>query len=101
MLAFYSCSEPAKPKAGSEDGEGGAKGCVSDLEFFQREVSGPILERKCLGCHTAQGAARTSKLVLLPPGQTDALRLNFETLKEVASYERDATSILLLKPTAQ
>ena len=101
VLAFYSCSEQAEPKAGSEAGEAGEKGCVSDLEFFQREVSGPILERKCLGCHTAQGAARTSKLVLLPPGQTDALRLNFETLKEVASYERDATSILLLKPTAQ
>ena len=75
--------------------------CLSDLTYFQQSVSGPITEKKCFACHNAQGSARNSKFVLLPPGQTDYLRLNFEKLKDIASYERDGVSILLLKPTAQ
>lgn len=74
--------------------------CVSDLTYFQQEVSGPITENKCFACHNAQGSARNSKLVLLPPGQTDYLRLNYEKLKDIGSYEKDGVSILLLKPTA-
>lgn len=74
--------------------------CVSDLEFFQRNVQVPILDKTCYACHNAQGTAKDSKLVLSPAGQTDFLRLNFERLREVGSYEVDATSILLLKPTA-
>ena len=85
-------------------GEGGAPqqepACVPDLVFFRRDVSLPVLEPICMGCHTATGAARASQLVLHPPAVDGYLRHNFAVLKEIAAYERDGTSVVLLKPTA-
>ncbi|MFN3200864.1 MAG: hypothetical protein ACE366_20865 [Bradymonadia bacterium] len=86
---------------GGAAGAGGEEGCVSDLEFFQREVSLPLLETDCLSCHNPQGAARNSMMVLLSPSEANYLSENMNTLREVAAYERDGTSILLLKPTGQ
>ena len=75
--------------------------CVPDLVFFEREVSLPVLEPICMGCHTATGAARASELVLHPPAVDGYLRHNFDLLQDIASYERDGTSVVLLKPTAR
>lgn len=94
--------DPALEGAGGASGGGqGGEACVSDLEFFQREISLPVLETDCMSCHNPQGAARDSMLVLLSPSETNYLSQNMETLREVAAYERDGTSILLLKPTGQ
>lgn len=96
--ALVGCDAAEDEKAGSEAEAGG--GCVSDLEYFQKEVSLAFLEGDCATCHNPQGLARTSKLVLASPGETGYLETNFEALKEIASYEKDGTSVLLLKPAA-
>ncbi|MCB9543246.1 MAG: DUF1588 domain-containing protein [Myxococcales bacterium] len=72
--------------------------CVSDEAFFQ-EVSLSILEVDCANCHNAQGAARETDFVLAAAGESDSLRRNFEMMKELAAFERDGESIILLKPT--
>ncbi len=77
----------------------GAEGCVSDLEFFQQQVSLPILEADCVNCHNPQGIANQSMLVLASSGETDYLRRNLEILREVAAFERDGVSILRAMPT--
>lgn len=100
LAAAVGCGDSGGDGA-AEGARGASSDCVSDLAYFQREVSGPIAEKKCFACHNAQGSARNSKFVLAPPGQTDYLRLNFEKLKDLASYEKDGVSILLLKPTAE
>ncbi|MEZ4471614.1 MAG: hypothetical protein R3F60_12585 [bacterium] len=93
--------------AGCDGGEpadtavtGGEAGCVSDLEYFQKEVSLAFLEQDCATCHNPQGLAKASKVVLASPGETGYLQANFDTLKDIAAYERDGVSVLLLKPSA-
>lgn len=73
--------------------------CVSDQAYFQ-EVSLGLLETDCQSCHNPQGAARETDFVLAAPGETDSLRRNFEMMRELAAFERDGKSIILLKPTA-
>ena len=75
--------------------------CVSDLEYFQMKISLPLLEKTCINCHSPQGVARSTKLVLRPPGTDNFLRQNFELLRTVAAYHLDGRSILELKPTEQ
>jgi hypothetical protein len=98
LLLVLGCGESPQDGGGSA---GGGDDCVSDMQFFRERVSQPVLERICSNCHNPQGAARDSKLVLAAPGETGYLQTNFETLKELASFEKDGTSIVLLKPTAQ
>lgn len=94
LLAAPGCDD-----AGPEEGANGGA-CVSDLEFFQREVSLAFMESDCATCHNPQGLANTSSLVLASAGETNYLQQNFEILKEVASFQKDGESVLLLKPTA-
>lgn len=75
-----------------------AEGCVSDEAFFQ-ELSLSVLETDCSNCHNPQGAAQGTDFVLAAPGETDALRRNYEMMRELAALERDGESILLIKPT--
>ena len=74
-------------------------GCVSELEQFQREVSLPVLEKRCQACHTATGVARHSKLVLATPSESNYLSRNLEALRALANYEYDSVPLLLAKPT--
>ncbi len=73
-------------------------GCISDAEYFQKQVSIPVLEKRCIACHTATGLARHSKLVLASPSESNYLSRNLEAVREVALYEYEGDSILLLKP---
>jgi hypothetical protein len=85
----------------SASDEGQAQYCETTREYFIARVWEPILARKCLACHTAQGQARASRLVLegpLTPGFTDQ---NLATVADVASYTIRGISTILLKPTAQ
>ncbi|MFT5431863.1 MAG: hypothetical protein ACI9OJ_002561 [Myxococcota bacterium] len=73
--------------------------CVSDLDYFQREVSLPLLEKRCVACHTADGLAKHSKLVLASNSESNYLKRNFDAMREIASYQYEGDSLLLLKPT--
>ena len=94
-LGGCDAAEDEQATGGSTEG-----GCVSDLEFFQREISLAFLEGDCATCHNPQGLAKASKLILASPSETGYLQANFDTLKDIASYEKDGTSVLLLKPSA-
>lgn len=80
--------------------EESAAACVDDQEFFQKEVWSKFMGDDCAGCHYNGGSADTSDLVL-QRGQGKFLETNFTMLKDVADFQKDGVSILLLKPTAQ
>lgn len=73
--------------------------CVSDEQFFAQNVWAPTLSTKCIGCHNPQGLAAKSKMVLKGSSEAGFLSANMEIFKNVASFERDGTSLVLLKPT--
>jgi len=52
-------------------------------------------------CHNAQGAAKDTKLVPMSPAITGFLDMNYQTVQDVAAYQHNGESILLLKPTAR
>jgi hypothetical protein len=77
------------------------EGCVSDEKFFAAEVWGPTLSSNCFQCHNAQGAANQTKFVLRSEAETGFMEANLKIVQDVAAFEVDGTSILLLKPTLQ
>ncbi len=76
-------------------------GCVPTKQYFNDEVWNPFMSSSCFACHNGQGAAASSDLVLQGANQPGFLEHNIAVLTNVAAFERDGTSILLLKPTAQ
>ncbi|MCB9651957.1 MAG: DUF1588 domain-containing protein [Deltaproteobacteria bacterium] len=74
---------------------------MSTEAFFRDEVWAPILSTNCIQCHNPQGAAKDTDFVLQSAAQTGFLEANMRTIREVARFEVDGTSVLLLKPTGQ
>lgn len=72
--------------------------CIPDRQFFEEKVWRPFMSSTCFACHNAQGAASGTDLVLQSPNQPGAVATNFGIVSNVAAYERDGISILLLKP---
>lgn len=72
--------------------------CLDDRAFFEEKVYGQVLLPTCMGCHTAEGAARDSAMVFVTSAQPDHLEVNRATLTNVAGLSRNGTSIVLLKP---
>lgn len=87
-----SCAEPPPIDQGK---------CVPTKTYFTDEVWNPFMSSKCFACHNAQGIAASSDLVLQSPNQPGFLDANLQIVSNIASFERDGTSILLLKPSAQ
>ncbi len=94
-LTITACEEPvATPPPPSQD-------CVPTKQFFTDEVWNPFLSTTCFACHNGQGIASTSELVLQSPNQAGFLDANLAIVANIAQFERNGTSILLLKPSAQ
>lgn len=87
------------PDGGTTGGGDGT--CVDDESFFSQQVYGQVLEPRCMVCHTSEGLARDSGLVLVGPVQPNYLEANREALSAVASLEQGGTSIVLLKPLGE
>jgi uncharacterized membrane protein YgcG len=87
--------------SGSDDGGVTAVGCPDDLAYFEANIWEPILSKKCAVCHSSDGLAKGSKMVLRPSSEPGALEANFETVKAVAGTIEDGESILLLKPSGR
>jgi hypothetical protein len=75
--------------------------CVPTKQFFTDEVWNPFMSTTCFACHNAQGIASVSELVLQSPNQPGFLDANLALVSNIAQFERNGTSILLLKPSAQ
>ncbi|WP_434391503.1 DUF1592 domain-containing protein [Melittangium boletus] len=74
-------------------------GCPDDLEFFRTQMWEPTMSTQCIACHSASGAAKGTRMVLLSPDEPGALEENFMTVRAMAREKVDGTSLLLLKPT--
>ncbi len=75
--------------------------CVPTKQYFNDEVWNPFMSSTCFACHNAQGIASGTDLVLQSPNQPGFLDANLATVANVAAFERDGLSVLLLKPSAQ
>jgi hypothetical protein len=71
--------------------------CVDDRSYFRSEVQAKVLTPVCMGCHTANGEAAGTSLILEPNVRPDYLEVNRASLTDVAGLERDGRSILLIK----
>lgn len=74
--------------------------CVDDQEYFQKEVWTTFMADNCAGCHFPGGAADKSDLVL-QKSQGNFLETNYTRLKDIADFQKNGVSVLLLKPTGQ
>ena len=88
---------------GADETQGGgpdlvSEGCVSNEQFFLKEVWTPVLEKSCYNCHNPQGQARETNMVFQPPGQVGFLEANLEIFTEMASYQRSGRPLILAKP---
>lgn len=73
--------------------------CVSDLDYFKDKVWRPILKPLCLDCHNPQGAAQSTDMVYVSEEQANALETNYAVFADIASFDRDGSPLVLLKPT--
>lgn len=73
--------------------------CVDDRTFFQQKIWTIVKEANCAGCHNAGGEAKNTKFLLTPETVTGFIDANMTIMRDVAAYEKDGVSILLLKPT--
>lgn len=71
--------------------------CIPTETYFEENIS-PILQANCTACHTATGAAQSTRFVLKTDTDFDYLTDNFTTFKNVAAIQANGTSILLQKP---
>jgi len=79
--------------AGEDDGP-----CTSDQMFFAEQVWAPILSNNCIACHTTNGAAKDSSLVLRGSSEAGFLDANYQIMKNAAALEQDGVSQLLAMP---
>ena len=84
----------------SDDDEGGVSDCPPDEEFFEQEVWLPLASMTCYSCHNAEGAAASTRMVLLGPDAPDALARNMDTMAAIALEQVEGISLLLAKPSA-
>lgn len=95
LLVGAACSTSEEPV----DPQAPVAACVDDAAFFSDVVWPQVLQNKCLGCHNAQGIARETEFVMMPPAQPGYMEANRAVFGYLASLERDGTSFILLKPT--
>jgi hypothetical protein len=87
MLGASGCAEEAPP-------------CESNYEYFSTRVW-PVIGTKCISCHNPQGVAKETSYVLKGPAEAGFLDHNLAVFSEVASFEKNGISQVLLKPTEQ
>lgn len=85
----------------TEGGEGIGGGCPDDLAFFEANLWEPILSKKCAVCHSEDGLAKASRMVLKPTSEAGAMEANFEAVKALSAVTEEGTSVLLLRPSGR
>lgn len=94
--AAAACSDAGDPAKAPP-----SAGCPDDLAYFEANIWKPIISQKCAVCHSSDGLAKASKMVLHPPSEPGYLEANFEIMRSVAAIAVEGTSILLLKPSGR
>ena len=74
---------------------------MDDRTFFQQKVWNIVKKQQCASCHSAGGDAKDTKFILEPDTVTGFIDANMTIMRDVAAFEKDGVSILLLKPSGQ
>lgn len=98
LATLSACAVEGRPAPGAPDPTATPTRCVDDTAFFEQQVWGETVQPVCMGCHTADGAANTSDLVLVPATRPDHLTVNRAVLADLATLSRDGQSVLVRKP---
>ena len=88
--------------SGGGGGGGGAipRGCPDDPQYFKDKIW-PTLAVQCIGCHSSDGLARTSRLGLTRSDDATTTRANFEMVRDLALEKQGSVSVLLLRPSGR
>lgn len=100
-LLAAACSGDGADSVGGKTPSVDAKDCPAGVDFFQRSIYEPILSQQCIVCHTANGMAKDSRMILTPPSDPDHMIKNFDVLRTVAKIDEDNKPLLLQKPTGE
>ncbi len=93
-------NDPGGP--GDIDGPNpGTSACPPDEAFFVEHIWTPIVSVSCISCHTADGAAKNSRMVLHKPDEADFLGKNFAIMSALASEQQDGVANLLSRPSGR
>lgn len=83
-----------------EEAETEEEACISDADFFQEKVYGPILAVDCASCHNEQGQAKHTSFILRDnKWGPDYVQQNLEMFSQLARLQFEGTPWILLKPT--
>jgi hypothetical protein len=74
-------------------------GCPEDPALFRERLWEPVLERRCMTCHTSAGLAKGTRLVLVPDSEPDALAKNMAVFSTLAKLDVEGQPLVVLKPT--
>ncbi len=75
--------------------------CERDLTWFRQSLWTPILAVSCVGCHSAAGTARNTRMVFRSEGSDGWLEANFRATRAVATTQLAGVPLLLLRPTGR
>ncbi len=74
--------------------------CISTYDYFATDVW-PVIEKSCRPCHNPTGMAKDTSYLLKGSAEAGFLDHNLAVVTEVASFQKDGTSQILLKPSQQ
>lgn len=95
------CSSAGSHATSTAGGGDAGAACVSNREFFIRNVWTPTLGSKCIQCHMPDGIAVEqdhARFVLQPASYPGFLDANLAMVQKTAALQSDGVSLLLLKP---
>lgn len=75
--------------------------CFDESTLFETRVWPELVYPRCMGCHTADGAARASGLIFVPRIVPNYLQANESALSAAARVEVGDVSRVLLKPSGR
>lgn len=77
--------------------------CLTDRQYFGREVWSAWMSTDCFKCHSPDGVAVANKarFVLQPPTYPGFLDANLASIREIAKNEYEGKSLILLKPLGE
>ncbi len=79
-------------------GDTGMVECVDPADYLQTTLWPQLVGTTCIACHSNEGLAKTSNLVLQRTAVPGAMDHNLDVLTQMALKEQDGESWLLLKP---
>ena len=87
--------------AGASMGTGGAQPCVTTEEVFEDTLWEPLFEQLCLSCHSQEGIAAGTRMVLVADDVDGWQATNLAAIRAVSEGLIEDRPLLLMKPTGR